>query len=218
LVVNSELLFDRGIRMAEFKKLSRREFLGYSAAVGLLASDFGLVKSVFGAEEEEAWAEEYKVVDKSELEFVKGSMTIAMLADTQVYVENDDYNKAFKSMTTWIRDNAKERNIKMAVLAGDIVGNNSSEQWDRAHQSMSILDNKVAYVLALGNHDLGTNGSADSRNTLLNDHFKIKDNKYNKRACKGTFQKDRMDNAYYTFKDKTGKYLVLSPGQTHLNF
>ena len=42
----------------------------------------------------------------------------------------------------------------MNAFVGDIVDNNSEQQWQSSLESISILDKKeIPYVMAAGNHD-----------------------------------------------------------------
>src|SRR5690606_35493999 len=91
---------------------------------------------------------------------------------------------------------------------GDIVDANNETQWERAKESMKVLDGKVPYVLAVGNHDLGKNSS--DRSTMLNDYFEISDNRLNKRIFGGAFEEDHLENAWYQFRYGGRDFIILS--------
>jgi uncharacterized repeat protein (TIGR02543 family) len=80
--------------------------------------------------------------------------TIAVLPDTQFYSES--YPAIFDQQTQWIADHAKSENIVFVTQLGDLVDSyNSAQQWDNAHNSMSIIEaTGVPYSVVPGNHDM----------------------------------------------------------------
>jgi 3',5'-cyclic AMP phosphodiesterase CpdA len=89
----------------------------------------------------------------------KENFTIVVLPDTQHYSEV--YPFIFENQTKWIVQNKDELNIVFVAHLGDLVQNTNNEQeWQRADNAMSILDNKVTYGLLPGNHDISTRGDA----------------------------------------------------------
>jgi hypothetical protein len=72
------------------------------------------------------------------------------------------------------------------------------------------MDGKVPYTFVPGNHDTGTNGSADVRNTdLFNRYFPY--SKYSKfSSFGGAFETGKMDNTWHTFSAGGYNWLVIS--------
>lgn len=136
------------------------------------------------------------------------SWTIAVIPDTQYYVRSAKDAPLFTEITEWLVKNQARYDIRMVLQVGDIVDNNTKEQWGRAKTSLSVLDRKIPYVLAAGNHDLGKNSS--NRSTLLNDYFKISDNPLNQRIFGGSFEPGRLENAWYRFSHGNRDYLIFS--------
>ena len=136
------------------------------------------------------------------------SWTIAVIPDTQYYVRSSKDAPLFTEMTEWLAKNRKKYNIQMVLHVGDIVDDNNKEQWERAKESMGKLDGKIPYVLAVGNHDLGRNSS--DRSTMLNDYFKISDNKLNKKIFGGAFEEGKLENAWYRFSYGGRDYVIFS--------
>jgi hypothetical protein len=117
----------------------------------------------------------------------------------------------FMAQTTWIADNIDSLNIKFVLHLGDITENNREAEWQVARQAFSVLDGKIPYVLAVGNHDLGTDGSADRRTSLFSKYFPGTD--YGAQAeVGGVYDKepDNMDNIFFLFDVYDKKWLVLS--------
>lgn len=138
----------------------------------------------------------------------KNSWTIAIIPDTQYYVRKAEDAPLFTELTQWLVDNREKYNIQLALHVGDIVDKNTEEQWKRAKASMKVLDGKIPYILAVGNHDLGKNSS--DRKTMLNDYFRISDNPLNTKIFGGFYEKGKLENAWYRFSYGGRDYIVFS--------
>ena len=150
--------------------------------------------------------------------FSPESWTLVLIPDIQKYTQSEIFSPILTTMMEWIRDNASQRNIALALQEGDITDDNDDDggiQWVRAKASLSLLDGVVPYVLATGNHDLGPGGNASTRDTLLNDYFSASDHALIDPArggiLGGTMVPDELQNAYYDFTSPDGyRYLILS--------
>ena len=95
---------------------------------------------------------------------------IVLLPDTQTYAEK--YPAVLDSQINWIANHAAD--IDFVLQQGDLTQNNNNKEWKIIQGAFSKLNGKVPYVLAAGNHDMGsTDGKfADVRNsTLFNTYF-----------------------------------------------
>ncbi len=132
--------------------------------------------------------------------------SVVLLPDTQLY--SQDYPELFAAQTSWVLDNRDAEAIAFVLHEGDITNDNGSTQWGNAKAAMEILDDQVPYVLAVGNHDMGSGGSADERDTtLFNSHFPIslfQDQTW----FGGVFEPDRIDNLYALFEAGGVSWLV----------
>ncbi len=146
-------------------------------------------------------------VPPAPFEFVPGSMTIAVIPDTQLYSERFPHH--FYTMTDWIVANREEHNIKAVLHVGDIVNRNTVVEWERAQDALERLHGHVAVALAPGNHDYGNGGRADVRTTLMSDYIT-----YEKWATNpgfgGVFEEGRMENHYSTFEHNGVKYVAIA--------
>jgi len=80
------------------------------------------------------------------------TFSLIVLPDTQYYSES--YPAIFTNQTQWIADNTENMNIGMVIFEGDLVDNyNSDVEWQRANDSISVLDGVVPYSVVPGNHD-----------------------------------------------------------------
>lgn len=105
--------------------------------------------------------------------FVAGTATIAVLPDTQYYV--DCRSPHVRNQVEWLMAQRTTRNIRAAVTLGDLTEHNWKEEWDFYKESLKSLDPTFPFLLNLGNHDYGDAGSANSRKTFFGDYF---DNKF----------------------------------------
>ena len=145
--------------------------------------------------------------------------SLIALPDTQVYSES--YPQHFIAQTQWIVDNAEALNIKYVLHLGDITDNNNSAQWINAKAALSILDGKVPYALAPGNHDYGPGGNCSIRDSIfLNDadnavpYFGV-GTPYATQPSLGGFYVEpdgtvRTDNSWHTFTGLGEDFLVLA--------
>ncbi len=134
--------------------------------------------------------------------------TIVLLPDTQTYAEK--YPEVLDSQINWVARNAKE--IAFVMQQGDLTQNNNDKEWKVIRDAFSRLNGKVPYVLAAGNHDMGSADGkfADVRNsTLFNTYFP-----YSQMSSLpgfgGAAEEGKMDNAYYIFKTGKINWLVIT--------
>ncbi|WP_158265286.1 metallophosphoesterase [Blastopirellula marina] len=139
--------------------------------------------------------------------FVAGSWTLALLPDTQVYSVR--YPGLFSAQTAWLRAHAKSRNIQYVLHLGDITDNNAEKEWQRAAESMQLLDGQIPYAIVGGNHDYGPSGDASTRETFLNQYFS-----FEKMAAMpsfgGAFEPGKLDNTYHLFEVSGQKWIVIA--------
>jgi hypothetical protein len=133
---------------------------------------------------------------------------IVLLPDTQTYAEK--YPEVLDSQINWVARNAKQ--IAFVIQQGDLTQNNNDKEWIVIQNSFSKLNGKVPYVLAAGNHDMGSADGkfADVRNsTLFNNYFP-----YSQMSSlpgfSGVAEEGKMDNAYYIFKTGKINWLVIT--------
>src|SRR5688572_14387468 len=133
---------------------------------------------------------------------------IVLLPDTQTYAEK--YPEVLDSQINWILKNATQ--IDFVLQQGDLTQNNNDKEWKVIQSAFSKLNEKVPYVLAAGNHDMGSADGkfADVRNsTLFNNYFP-----YSQMSSlpgfSGVAEEGKMDNAYYIFKTGKINWLVIT--------
>ena len=148
----------------------------------------------------------------------KPSFTLVLLPDTQGYTQH--HPEIFEAQTKWIA--AKKDSIAFVLHLGDITNNNVDSQWHQAVKAFGHMDGKVPYSFVMGNHDMGTNGSADARNTNLMNKY-LPYSKYSRfSSFGGAFENGSMDNTWHQFKAGGYSWLVISlefgPRDTVLNW
>ncbi|MGO3706491.1 MAG: metallophosphoesterase [Mesonia hippocampi] len=145
----------------------------------------------------------------------EGSFSMILLPDTQNYAKFDINQPLFTLMTKWIAGNIDHLNIKAVISTGDQVEHNdfflkerengnqtSKQQWEAISESYKELDNKVPYVLSVGNHDYGYK-SAENRNTNFDKYFNVERNPLIKQHLVDVYTnidgKPTLENAAYEF-------------------
>ena len=113
---------------------------------------------------------------------ISEAFSIIVLPDTQNYtcVGNDGdgcggqsniYKDNFVAQTQWIVDNLEEEKIAFVTHEGDVVDHGTRViEWDYANEAMNLLDGKVPYSVAMGDHDFYPEEHQDGE-TLFPDYF-----------------------------------------------
>ena len=136
------------------------------------------------------------------------SFEFVVLPDTQTYVE--EFPEVFLKQMEWIEGQSERFSFVLHV--GDITQNNSQQEWQIAKKGFSLLDGKIPYHLALGNHDMGSAPGkfADDRNTeLVNSFFSSKEYIENSKAI-ALFPKGTIDNSVSEHELIGYKWLIFS--------
>jgi hypothetical protein len=103
------------------------------------------------------------------------AFTMILLGDPQGYIKYDINQPILDICTAWVADQTENLNIKAVLCTGDLVEQNenivrnrqmlnqtSKEMWEAVSKSFSRLDNKVPYIVSLGNHDYGYRNAENS--------------------------------------------------------
>ncbi len=136
------------------------------------------------------------------------AFSIVLLPDTQTY--STSYPHIFTSQTQWIVNNKDNLRIAFVLHEGDITNTNAVAQWNNANTSLSFLDGEIPYVLVPGNHDMGTGGTADTRDlTLFHQYFPV--SRYDTLPhFGGIFETDHLENSYHYFTTGGIDWLVIA--------
>ncbi|WP_437186893.1 metallophosphoesterase [Planctomicrobium sp. SH668] len=138
-----------------------------------------------------------------------GGFTMLVLPDTQNY--SSHFPQTFAAQTQWAVDNQESRSLACVLHLGDVTNNNTAKEWENAVAAMNLLDGKIPYFMALGNHDYSQGGTCKDRTTLFHDYFPLA--KYNNLPnFGGVYDKepDRFDNSYHTLDVGARKFLIVS--------
>ena len=141
-----------------------------------------------------------------EPEFAEGDYTIAVIPDIQFLTlyHQDVLNALFN----WLQDNAEARNIQFVIQVGDLTDQNTVAEWQLVKDNFDKLDEAgVSYVFIPGNHDY--KGMPLDRDTELFNTY-LPYNIYSQTSIfGGSYEADKLDNAYYYFTTNDAKYLIL---------
>ena len=162
---------------------------------------------------------------------VEGSFSMIMVPDPQTYNKFDVNQPLFELQTAWIVHNIDKLNIKAALFTGDMVEQNNKliaegrpsaysgnqtgrQQWESVSRALARLDNRIPYVVAQGNHDIGY-VSAETRYTLAPEYIYPERNVCFERTLVSTCANyegvHTMENSAYEFVDEAwGKLLFLT--------
>ena len=135
------------------------------------------------------------------------SWTLIALPDTQTLAST--YPEILYSQTAWIAAESHALNIEYVVHEGDIVNDSTDEQWNAADHAFRLLDHKVPYALAMGNHDYPGSGSVASRDSSQFDaHFPPGRFRW-QAGLVATFDPDSVVNAAYVFQAGGDSWLIV---------
>ncbi len=116
------------------------------------------------------------------------------------------------SQTEWVRARKDQDNIVFVVHVGDIVNDSDEEyQWVNADAGVSILDGVVPYVLAVGNHDMASNGAVHDRRESVK-HFDayFPANRYEGETWYGGRMGERNENSVSYFRAGGMDFMVMT--------
>lgn len=161
----------------------------------------------------------------------ENSFSMILVPDPQSYTKFAANQPLFDLQTAWIAQNIDRLNIKAALFTGDMVEHNGKQisgalpnpyngdqtgrqQWEAVSRALSRLDNRLPYVVAQGNHDIG-HITATDRHTIMPEIIHPERNftweKCLVSTCPNWQGVHTMENSAYEFKDKAwGKMLVIT--------
>ena len=113
-----------------------------------------------------------------------------------------------RKMTEWIVANRDKEQIRYVLHVGDSVQEGGSEtEWANIDKAMGLLDGKVPYIVAVGNHDYDRIKPPKST-VMFNRTFPVE--RFRKMpGFGGNFPADKNDNSFHTFEAGGKKWLIL---------
>jgi calcineurin-like phosphoesterase family protein/carboxypeptidase family protein len=148
--------------------------------------------------------------------------TIIALPDTQFY--SSTYPQIFAAQTQWIASHVQDQNIKLVLGLGDIVDSGGNlTQWQNADAAVRLLDGKVPYMMAIGNHDYDKNDPASRTASTINFNSFFGPARYAGASWyKGNFPAGSNENFYGVVNINGRDYLILvlefAPRDSSLNW
>lgn len=162
------------------------------------------------------WMSEEEVDAKFDAEVEnrqESEYSIAVIPDQQILANY--YPTELNGVYEWIASKVESENLQMVLNVGDITDNNSIINWERALEAYNIIDGKVPYICAPGNHDYNyQNGMITRDMTNMNTYFPLSMFK-NKETYGGSYSEDNnlpddVANTWQQFEINGHKYLVLA--------
>lgn len=161
----------------------------------------------------------------------ENSFSMILVPDPQSYTKFAANQPLFDLQTAWIEQNIDRLNIKAALFTGDMVEQSGKlisaplpnpyngdqtgrQQWEAVSRALSRLDNRLPYVVAQGNHDIG-HITATDRHTIMPEIIHPERNilfeKHLVATCENWQGVHTMENSAYEFEDKAwGDLLVIT--------
>ncbi len=151
----------------------------------------------------------FLVASLTTLAQTSGEFTIAALPDTQFYSKT--YPQIFTAETQWIASHAQQMNIQLVIGLGDVVdGGGQGYQWQNADLAYRILDGRVPYVAAIGNHDYDQNNPSGRTAYTKNFNAYFGPQRYaGKSWYKGQYPSGSNENFYSILTLGGKQYLIL---------
>ena len=140
----------------------------------------------------------------SPLPFVAGSETLVVLPDTEGYTGRRP--EILEAMLAWVADEREGRAIRGLLHVGDVTNDNTPAEWANARAAFDLIEGKLPYVLAAGNHDY--DGQANRR-TLMNDVFKVATLR-TWPSFGGVYEEGKLENHFQLFAIHGRPWLVIS--------
>ncbi len=140
---------------------------------------------------------------------VEGGFTLVVVPDSQKYVWQRP--ELYTLQTGWIAANLQRYNVARVLHVGDVTQHNTHEQWEWARRAHRVYEGLVPAVYAPGNHDLGPNGKAGSRESLFTEYIPL--SAYRAQGGFGGVydrEPDRTENSYHLFEAGGRAWLVLA--------
>lgn len=155
-----------------------------------------------------------------------GSWSMVMIPDIQNYVKWGRNQPVLDLMMRWIEENIDTLNIKLVVCVGDLVQNNekiindydgnqtTQQQWEAASDAFAILDDKVPYIAAVGNHEYSIDRQGH-RSTRYSEFFTTERNHLNQKYLVQNSRNEQgrptLENSAMEIKGLNGKdYLFIT--------
>jgi hypothetical protein len=140
---------------------------------------------------------------------VPGGFTLAVLPDTQMYAWK--FPELYPAQTKWIAENARRYHMAYVLHVGDITQHNTNSQWEVAVRAHALMAAVVPCAVTVGNHDLGPEGRATSRDSEFTKFFPLES--FRKwPTFGGVYDREpqRTENNFHRFEAGGRKWLILA--------
>lgn len=85
-------------------------------------------------------------------------------SDTQAMIEYQRMRDGYRTVCAWIADNAESQRFVAFLHTGDMVGNGDTwGQWNLFKEGLALIEEKMPFYWAVGNHDDGYEGNSPWR-------------------------------------------------------
>lgn len=141
-------------------------------------------------------------VDRENEEF-----TLIVLPDTQRYALY--FPEIFHAQTRWIKENLDELNTKFVVHVGDVVDEQTDQEWFVADRAFAELDDAVPYLVVPGNHDLEKDASGRLIRNTTKYNAVFSPHRFAGKSWYGGHNGVTNDNSFAYFEAAGQQFMVL---------
>lgn len=140
--------------------------------------------------------------------------SLAILPDTQYYTAGrwGGTMDMFQNQISWIRKNREKENIQYVIHLGDVTDRNTPEEWTKAKNMYTQLDeDNIPYGITVGNHDEtpGNRASQGDPNTNYTKFFGRKHYETKPGFGGAMGNNENTDNHYDLFTANGQKYIAM---------
>lgn len=135
-------------------------------------------------------------------------LKLILIPDAQTYANNTEWNEVYAAQTIWVANNSDS--IKFVLQQGDMTQTNGDAQWSIAAGALTIMDGKLPYTFCSGNHDMGSPGFANTRNTSMMNSYLPYSRYSRQESFGGAYPANTVDNTWHTFSHGNYNFLILS--------
>lgn len=147
---------------------------------------------------EDDWPRRLSLLSKDESpSFSAERASFALLPDTQYYVACE--NGHFDAQLEFLERSRASRSIAFAAFLGDLTDHNTEREWSFFAHTVHSHPDTPPLLLASGNHDHGSQGSANVRSSLLTRYFPP-DFARARAPSVETKSAESLENAYYPLR------------------
>lgn len=140
---------------------------------------------------------------------IEGGFSLVVVPDTQNYTWQRP--ELYALQAGWIAANVSRYNIAHVLHVGDITQHNNKQEWEAARRAHALYADLVPTAFTAGNHDLGPDGTTQTRASLFTDYITLVNYRRHP-GFGGVYDRepDRTENSYHLVTAGGRDWLILA--------